>query len=86
MDTRERDGRRTPRTRSMSEIVDFVCPKCASRYKLVRMRLAQNLRSRLIYCRVCKEPLASTDGEYALKYFLIEKKRNGFNLQMKHHT
>src|SRR5262249_56613079 len=34
--------------------------------------------TRLLHCRVCKEPLAATDGEYALKYFLVEKanKRN----------
>jgi hypothetical protein len=72
----------------MNEIVDFVCPKCTSRYKLVRVRLEQEVPSRLIFCRFCKEPLASTDGEYALKYFLIEKsnKHNGFDLQMKHHS
>jgi len=72
----------------MTEVVDFVCPKCASRYKLVRVRLDEDLPSRLIHCRVCKEPLIPTDGEYALKYFLIEKakKHNGFDLQMKHHA
>ena len=32
--------------------------------------------SRLIHCKVCKESLTSTDGEYALKYFLIEKGKN----------
>jgi hypothetical protein len=58
----------------MSEIVDFVCPKCTSHYKLVRVRLERGLSNRRIYCKVCKEPLTSTDGEYALKYFLIEKR------------
>jgi hypothetical protein len=57
----------------MSEIVNFVCPKCASHYKLVRVHLERSPPSRLIHCKVCKEPLTSTDGEYALKYFLIEK-------------
>jgi hypothetical protein len=70
----------------MSEIVEFVCPKCASRYKRVRVPLEQGLPSRLIHCRVCKEPLTSTEGEYALKYFLIKKgkKHSGFDLQVKH--
>jgi hypothetical protein len=40
----------------MSEMVDFVCPKCTSRYKLVRVRLEQGLPSRLIHFKVCKEP------------------------------
>jgi hypothetical protein len=69
----------------MTEISDFVCPNCKSRYKLVRMRSEPGLPSRLIHCRVCKEPLTPTDGECVLKYFLIEAaKRNGFDLQMKH--
>ena len=70
----------------MSEIVDFVCPKCTSRYKLVRVRVEQEVPSRLIYCRVYKEPLSSTDGKYALKYFLVDKpkKRNSVDLRMKH--
>jgi len=59
----------------MSEIVEFVCPECASHCKLVRVRLERGLPTRRIHCAVCKEPLTSTDGEYALKYFLIEKNK-----------
>ena len=75
MDNRERkrDGAQDPGDDSMSEVVDFVCPKCASHYKLVRVHLERSPPSRLIHCKVCKEPLPPTDGEYALKYFLIEK-------------
>ena len=48
-------------------------------------RLRMNFRSHLLHCRVCKEPLTPTDGEYALKYFLVEATtRNGVDLQMKH--
>ena len=66
----------------MNEVSDFACPNCKSRYKLVRVRLNAD---RLLHCRVCKEPLTPTDGEYALKYFLLEAtKRNDFDLQMKH--
>jgi len=75
----------SPEMIHMTEISDFVCPNCKSRYKLVRMRSEPGLPSRLIHCRVCKEPLTPTDGACVLKYFLIEAaKRNGFDLQMKH--
>jgi hypothetical protein len=72
----------------MSEIADFMCPKCASRYKVVRVLADPGLPARLIHCKVCKDPLAATDGEYALKYFLVQraKERNGFDLRMKHST
>jgi hypothetical protein len=69
----------------MNVVSDFTCPNCKSRYKLVRVRLNPNFRSHLLHCRVCKEPLTPTDGEYALKYFLVEATtRNGVDLQMKH--
>jgi hypothetical protein len=72
----------------MTEAVDFACPRCTSRYKLVRVRAESRLPSRLLHCRVCKEPLAATEGEYALKYFLVENanKRNNFDLRMQHVT
>ena len=69
----------------MHDVSDFTCPNCKSRYKLVRVRLNPDFPSRLLHCRVCKEPLTPTDGVYALKYFLVEAtNRNGFDLQMKH--
>jgi hypothetical protein len=34
-----------PWRRSMSEIVDFVCPGCTSRYKLVRVHRARAVRA-----------------------------------------
>jgi transcription initiation factor IIE alpha subunit len=70
----------------MTEVTDFMCPRCASRYKFVRVRADPELASRLIRCSVCKEPLAPTDGEYVLKYFLVDKakKQNGVDLRMNH--
>src|SRR5262245_5635015 len=70
----------------MTDNVDFICPRCASRYKLVRVRAEPEHWSHLIHCRVCKEPLAPTDGEYVLKYFLVDnaRKHNGIDLQMNH--
>ena len=38
----------------------------------------------MLHCKVCKEPLASTDGEYALKYFLVDKsKHDSFDVRLK---
>ena len=71
----------------MTEAADFMCPRCTSRYKLVRVRANPELPSGLIHCRVCKEPLAPTDGEYVLKYFLVDnaaRKHNGIDLHMNH--
>ena len=70
----------------MTEVTDFMCPQCSSRYKFVRVRADPKLPSRLIRCGVCKEPLAPTDGEYVLKYFLVDKakKQNGVDLRMNH--
>jgi hypothetical protein len=70
----------------MTEAVDFVCPRCTSRYKLIRVRAEPGLLSHVIHCKVCNEPLAPTDGEFVLKYFLVGRARNGVDLHMKHST
>ena len=69
----------------MTDAVGLACPRCTSRYKLVRVRAETERHNRLIHCKVCKETLAPTDGEYVLKYFLVDKaeKHNGFDLRMK---
>src|SRR5262245_32668341 len=65
---------------------EFFCPRCGSRYKVVRVQADADLPHRLIHCKVCKQPLTPADGEYALKYFLVEKalKHNGVDLRMSH--
>src|SRR5262252_606577 len=70
----------------MTEAADFFCPQCTSRYKLVRVRTEPPHATRTIHCKVCKESLPPTDGDYALKYFLVDKakKHNGVDLRMKH--
>ena len=70
----------------MTEAANFMCPRCTSRYKLVCVRADPKLPSRLIHRRVCKEPFAPTEGEYVLKYFLVDKakKHNGTDLRMNH--
>ena len=43
--------------------VDFACPHCTSRYKLVRVRTEPGLLSLpILYCTVCKESLAQQTG------------------------
>src|SRR5262249_52791267 len=70
----------------MTEVADFFCPKCTPGYKLVRGRAEPPHATRTIHCKVCKESLPPTDGDYALKYFLVDKtkKHNGVDLRMKH--
>ena len=70
----------------MTEIADFVCPRYNSHYKRVRVHAEPELSNHVIHCRVYKETLAPTDGEYVLKYFLVDKakKYNGSDLRMNH--
>ena len=50
---------------------DFACPECQARYKVVRMRTEPGESYPALQCRVCREPLASTEGDSILKYFLV---------------
>ena len=70
----------------MTEVADFLCPGCKSRYRLVRVQAEPQHATGTIHCKVCQEPLSPTDGDYALKYFLVDKakKHNGVDLRMKH--
>jgi hypothetical protein len=52
---------------------DFICRGCGSGYKVVRVTADAGLPHRVIHCKVCKEPLTSTDGEDILKYFLTSR-------------
>jgi len=45
---------------------EFVCPSCGSAYKVVRVEADADLPHRLLHCRVCKQLLAATDGEFIL--------------------
>ena len=54
---------------------DFSCPQCQARYKIVRMTAEPGLSYLTLQCRVCREPLASTEGDTILKYFLVSRPR-----------
>ena len=60
----------------MTEAADFFCPQCTSRYKLVRVRAEPPHATRTQGLQRIASP---TDGDYALKYFLVDKakKHNG---------
>ena len=51
----------------------FTCSQCGAHYKVVRVQAESQSPDRLLPCKVCKQPLAATDGEDILKYFLISR-------------
>ena len=54
-------------------VSDFICPGCQARYKMVRAKSAARSRDLPLHCKVCKQPIAASDGEDVLKYFLISR-------------
>ena len=56
-----------------ADVADFICPGCQARYKMVRAKSAARPRNLPLHCKVCKQPLAASDGEDILKYFLISR-------------
>ena len=51
----------------------FICSQCGAHYKVVRVKTETQSLEHLLHCKVCKQPLAATDGENILKYFLISR-------------
>ena len=54
---------------------DYKCLKCSAHYKVVRARAEPRSPNWQVHCKVCKEPLASMEGEDILKYFLTARPR-----------
>jgi hypothetical protein len=53
---------------------DFACPQCQARYKVVRMTAEPGaFHHTPPQCKVCRQPLASSEGDYILKYFLVSR-------------
>jgi len=42
---------------------NFICPGCQARYKVVRAKAESRSRDLPLHCKVCKQPLAASDGE-----------------------
>jgi hypothetical protein len=54
----------------------FACPSCAAKYRLVRIEAPIELVPDCeIACRNCGGPLKGRDGEFFLKYFMVERSR-----------
>jgi hypothetical protein len=51
----------------------FNCPNCEARYQLVKVEAGPESKDRELTCRSCGGPLASREGGYVLKYFLLGK-------------
>jgi hypothetical protein len=58
----------------MTDSTDFIC-SCGANYKVVRAKGNADHISHLVYCLECDKPLAATDGENVLKYFLVKSVR-----------
>jgi predicted Zn finger-like uncharacterized protein len=52
----------------------FDCPTCHARYKVVRAEVDALYADRDISCRHCGAPLQGRDGDFFLKYFLVERR------------
>jgi hypothetical protein len=72
MESRPKRAHMVP-TMVKADVADFICPGCQARYKMVRAKSAARSRDLPLHCKVCKQPLAATDGEDILKYFLIRR-------------
>jgi predicted RNA-binding Zn-ribbon protein involved in translation (DUF1610 family) len=59
----------------MQRSVMFLCPICGAKYRMTRME-ALDEPTRPIACIACDGPLSGRDGEFFLKYFLIERPKH----------
>ena len=56
----------------------FTCPHCGAKYRLVKIEAPITaVPDREITCRNCDDPLPGREGEFFLKYFLVERPRSG---------
>jgi len=57
-------------------VENFECPSCRALYKFVRVTADAQATLHLIYCKVCKSPLAPTQDGQILKYFLVRRPKH----------
>jgi hypothetical protein len=60
----------------MSDSALFECPNCAAKYRVVRVEapLGPTI-DREITCLSCGGPLHGREGQFLLKYFLVERSK-----------
>src|SRR5215475_14707822 len=56
-----------------NDLADFICPGCQAHYRVVRAKWEPRVGDWSLHCKVCKQPLAATEGEHVLKYFLVKR-------------
>ena len=51
----------------------FTCPKCQTRYQVVKGERGPETVDHDVACRSCGAPFPGRDGEFILKYFVLRK-------------
>jgi transcription elongation factor Elf1 len=53
---------------------NYNCPHCAGEYRIVRVQMEPGKTYRELSCRVCHQPMPSTEEDKILKYFLVRRR------------
>jgi hypothetical protein len=53
--------------------VPFDCPNCGAKYKVVGVERPPPRKDRKLRCKHCAGPLQPYEGQFLLKYFLVER-------------
>ena len=53
----------------------FECPTCSAQYKVVRVEAESVSANQQLVCRKCGGPLHGRDGQFIVKYFLVDRPR-----------
>jgi hypothetical protein len=62
----------------MKDQPKFTCPNCGAKYCLVKVEAPIALVPDCeVACRSCGGPLNGRDGDFFLKYFLVERSKGG---------
>jgi hypothetical protein len=51
----------------------FNCANCNTLYHLIKVEAGPETVDRELNCRACGAPLPARDGQFVLKYFLLQK-------------
>ena len=56
-------------------VTPFECPNCGAQCKLVRLETDETLPDQQLNCHNCEGTLHGREGEFILKYFLVDRPR-----------
>ena len=61
----------------MSDLPSFTCPNCGAKYRLVKVEAPISaVPDCEVPCRSCGSALHGRDGDFFLKYFLVERSKD----------